>query len=55
MCVIPDQLMSFAGTEELCALMSVVSVGHLGVEENKRITATLYKLIKDKLNVEGTR
>ncbi|XP_064390316.1 macrophage migration inhibitory factor-like [Halichondria panicea] len=51
----PDQMMSFGGTEEPCALMSITSVGNLGVEENKKISASIFKLIKEKLSIEGTR
>ena len=35
--------------------MSVGSIGKLGVEENKAISATLFKFIKEKLGIEGTR
>ena len=51
----PDQLMSFGGTGEPCAQMSVMSIGNLGVEENKTISAALFTLIKEKLGIEGTR
>ena len=54
-CLMPGQMMSFGGTEEPCALMSVGSIGKLGVEENKAISATLFKFIKEKLGIEGTR
>ena len=47
--------MSFAGTEEPCALMHIGSIGKLGVEENKKLSEIFFKLIKDKLNIEGTR
>ena len=33
--VIPDLMMSFAGTTDPCALCDLVSIGKLGVEENK--------------------
>ncbi len=55
MCVQPDQMMTFAGTTEPCALMWITSIGNLGVEENKAISAAIFKLIKDKLNIDGTR
>ena len=54
-CVMPDQMMSFAGTEEPCALMHIGSIGKLGVEENKKLSEIIFKLIKEKLNIEGTR
>ncbi len=54
-CVMPGQMMSFAGTEDPCALMEIGSIGKLGVEENKTLSEIFFKLIKDKLNIEGTR
>ncbi len=54
-CVQPDQMMTFSGTDEPCALMWITSIGNLGVEENKKISAVIFKLIKDKLNIDGTR
>ena len=54
-CVVPDQMISFAGTEDPCALMHIGSIGKLGVEENKRMSEVFFKFIKDKLNIEGTR
>ena len=53
--VVPDQMMTFAGTADPCALMYVGSIGKLGVEENKTISGILFKFIKEKLNIEGTR
>jgi phenylpyruvate tautomerase len=44
-----DQIMTWAGTNEPCALTSLLSIGKLGVEENKKIS----KVIMDELNVIG--
>ena len=55
MVVTPGQMMTFGGTQEPCALMNIGSIGNLGVEDNKRISAIIFKLIKEKLNIEGTR
>ena len=53
--VIPDLLISFGGTTEPAASISVMSAGHLGVEPNKAITAAVFALIKDKLGIDGKR
>nr|ANB86946.1 macrophage migration inhibitory factor [Paracentrotus lividus] len=34
----PNQMMSFAGSTDPCAVVNVMSIGKLGVEENKVIT-----------------
>ncbi len=47
--------MSFGGTEEPCALMEIECIGILGEEKNKEISAAIFKLIKERLNIEGTR
>lgn len=54
-CVMPDQMMSFGGSQDPCALMHVMSIGNLGVEENKRISDALFKFVKEKLKIEGNR
>ncbi len=51
-CVMPDQMMSFAGTEELCALMHIGSVGKLGVEENKKFRQGTFILVSTRMCVE---
>ena len=48
----PDQMMSFAGTEELCALMHIGSVGKLGVEENKKFRQGTFILVSTRMCVE---
>ena len=55
MSVVPDQLMCFGGTEDPCALITVTSIGKLGVEENKVISGTIFGFIGDKLNIPDTR
>lgn len=47
--------MTFAGTDEPCALLHIGSIGKLGVEENKKISAIIFKFIKEELNIDGTR
>ena len=53
--VVPDQLMSFGGTTEPCAHIELVSIGRLGVEENKALSAVIYKLVQEKLGIPDTR
>jgi phenylpyruvate tautomerase len=48
-------MMTFGGSTDPCALMHVGSIGKLGVQENKTISSVLFKFIKEKLNIEGTR
>eukprot|EP00057_Strongylocentrotus_purpuratus_P001322 XP_001198138.2 PREDICTED: macrophage migration inhibitory factor [Strongylocentrotus purpuratus] len=36
--LVPNQMMSFAGSTEPCAVANVRSIGNLGLEENKVIT-----------------
>lgn len=43
------------GSEEPCAVMSLSSIGKLGVEENKKLAEIFFELIKDDLNIDGTR
>ena len=54
-CVVPDAMMTFSGTTEPCALLDVRAIGKIGAEENKVISAAIFKLIKEKLGIEGTR
>ena len=50
-----QQMMSFGGTTDPCALIDVMSIGKLGVEENKVLSKTIFDFIKEKLGIEGTR
>ena len=47
--VVPDQLVSFGGTSEPCAHIELASIGRLGVEENKALSAVICKLVQEKL------
>ena len=53
--MVPDQLVSFGGTSEPCATIELVSIGRLGVEENKALSAVIYKLVQEKLGIPDTR
>ncbi|XP_041456406.1 macrophage migration inhibitory factor-like [Lytechinus pictus] len=39
--VVPNQMMSFGGSTEPCAIANVTSIGKLGVEENKVLTQVI--------------
>ena len=53
--VVPDQLVSFGGTSEPCAHIELASIGRLGVEENKALSAVIFKLVQEKLGIPDTR
>ncbi|CAH1801470.1 unnamed protein product [Owenia fusiformis] len=50
-----EQLMSFGGTRDPCALVSFTCIGKLGVEENKSHTKKITAFVKKYLNVEADR
>lgn len=54
-CVQAQQMMTFGGTTDPCALIEVMSIGKLGVEENKVLSKIIFDFIKEKLGIEGTR
>ena len=54
-CVQAQQMMTFGGTTDPCALIEVMSIGNLGVEENKVLSKIIFDFIKEKLGIEGTR
>ncbi|XP_072024776.1 macrophage migration inhibitory factor-like [Amphiura filiformis] len=43
--VLPDQMMSFAGTQEPCAFVNCISIGKIGKEENKCYTEKITELL----------
>ncbi|VVC32429.1 Hypothetical protein CINCED_3A012702 [Cinara cedri] len=53
--VVPDQLMVFNGTNEPCGTGILMSIGALGVEQNKNHASVLYPIIKDLLGIPGDR
>ncbi|XP_028157647.1 macrophage migration inhibitory factor homolog [Ostrinia nubilalis] len=53
--VIPDLPMSFSGTTEPCAIATLMSIGALGVEENKKHAKVLYELVQKELGVPTDR
>lgn len=51
--VIPDVPMSFGGTIEPCA--NLMSIGALGVEQNKKHAKVLFALVEKELGVKNDR
>ena len=53
--IIPDVMMSFGGTEEPCAIGNLMSIGALGVEQNKKHSKILFELVEKELGVKNDR
>ncbi|XP_045619978.1 macrophage migration inhibitory factor [Procambarus clarkii] len=53
--VIPEQLMTFGGTFDPCASCTLVSLGQLGVAENKAIAKKIYEFTEKILGVPTDR
>ena len=51
----PDQLMTFAGTNEPCANATVCSIGKIGKEENNVMTGKLMDKINKDLKISKDR
>jgi phenylpyruvate tautomerase len=52
--VVPDQMITWAGTNEPCAYITCLSIGRLGVEENKKHSKVIMGEL-NKLGIESTR
>uniref|UniRef100_A0A2P2HX69 L-dopachrome isomerase n=1 Tax=Hirondellea gigas TaxID=1518452 RepID=A0A2P2HX69_9CRUS len=53
--VVPDQLMTFSGSTDACAQASIMSIGRLGVEENKLHSAAIFTAVEQLLGVPQDR
>lgn len=53
--VIPDQMMTYGGSTEPCAMCTLNSIGKIGVEENKEHTKVLTEKISSELGVPARR
>ncbi|XP_071546884.1 macrophage migration inhibitory factor-like isoform X2 [Panulirus ornatus] len=53
--VVPDQLMTFGGSTEPCALAVLHCIGELGVEENKAHAAKIYEFMEKNLGIPSDR
>lgn len=47
--------MSFGGSTELCGNASLMSIGQLGVEQNKKVAAAIYDHIDKTLGIPKDR
>ena len=54
MVVIPDALVAFDNSQEPAAYVEIMSIGHLGEEENVTISAAVFQLLA-KLGIKDTR
>ncbi|CAF0742811.1 unnamed protein product [Brachionus calyciflorus] len=52
--ILADQLMSFGGTFEPCAYVTLMSIGRLGVEENKKHSKVIMNEL-EKLGIPPNR
>ncbi|KAK8399209.1 hypothetical protein O3P69_003376 [Scylla paramamosain] len=53
--VLPDQLMTFGGTSEPCAVVRLISIGRLGVELNKKHAAKIFAFMDKHLGISNDR
>ena len=47
--------MSFGGSSEPCAVANLMSIGALGVEQNKKHSKVLFDLVEKELGVANDR
>ncbi|RZF41546.1 hypothetical protein LSTR_LSTR000260 [Laodelphax striatellus] len=53
--IVPEQMMSFGGSTEPTGQASLMSIGQLGVAQNKVISAALFKHIEETLGIPQNR
>jgi len=53
--IIPDQLMTWGGNDKPCGTATLMSIGCLGVEQNKKHAAILYPILEKELGIPGDR
>lgn len=51
----PDVNMCFGGTTDPCAIGNLMSIGALGVDQNKQHAKVLYELVQKELGVPSDR
>ncbi|CAG5130087.1 unnamed protein product [Candidula unifasciata] len=51
----PDQLMSFGGTDEPCAVISLASIGAVGGDKNRKLAPKLSAFIEQQLGIKQDR
>lgn len=53
--IVPDQNMSFAGTDEPTALCELISIGSLSVESNKKHSKIIMDFLETTLKIKPSR
>ncbi|XP_030074615.1 macrophage migration inhibitory factor [Microcaecilia unicolor] len=53
--ILPDQLMSFGGSSDPCALCSLHSIGKIGGPQNKTYSKLISDLLKKTLHIPADR
>ncbi|CAB3222225.1 unnamed protein product [Arctia plantaginis] len=53
--VIPNVAMSFGGTSDPCAIANLMSIGALGVEQNKKHAKVLFELVEKELGIKNDK
>ncbi|XP_053326731.1 macrophage migration inhibitory factor [Spea bombifrons] len=53
--ILPDQMMSFGGSTDPCALCSLHSIGKIGLSQNKSYTKLLSDILSKQLHIPPDR
>lgn len=53
--ILPDQNMVFGGTNEPCAYVTLMSIGRLGIEENKKHSNAIMNELEKLLAIPPSR
>ena len=53
--IMPDEMVSFAGSTDPCAIMTVSSIGKITREINERNTKDIMSLLSNELNIPQAR
>ena len=53
--VIPDQMMMWGGKEEPCASLHLMSIGKLGLKENKQLSKVISEHVEKHLGISPNR
>lgn len=54
-CLIANQLVTFGGSNEPCALVTLNSIGNISPEENRQNCKTIHEFLQTELALEPTR
>ncbi|KAK7871742.1 hypothetical protein R5R35_014015 [Gryllus longicercus] len=53
--VVPDAIMSWSGTDEPCGIATLMSIGQLGTEQNKKHAKVLHDHVEKSLGIPNSR